>query len=378
MYARRESDLVKVIVEEIVKKLLHTLPSHDLKGHVGLHKHIQKIGSLCIGSSDVRILGIWGMGGIGKTTLARALLDWISSQFEACSFIENVRGESEKNRMAQLRKELFDDLLEGKDLAIGNRFVKDRLRHKKVLVVFDDVDDPEQLENLGSDWLGHESKMIITSRDKQVLRNIGVDETYKLEGLNDVEALQLFSQHAFKRNTLTTDEKELSKRVINFSGGNPLALKVFGRHLYSKGIKECQSTLDKLQEFPDKKLQNALRISYDSLHKTEKDIFLDIACFFKGEKRGFLEGILDGCGRFATAGIGVLIDKALITICKDSNTVQMLDLLQVMAFEIVRSQSSDQDPRNGRRVWVADDIYHMFKYNRVSTERIQISLEKSS
>lgn len=58
--------------------------------------------------------------------------------------------------------------------------------------------------------------------------------------------------HAFNRNTLTTDEKELSKRVINFSRGNPLALKVFGRHLYSKGIKECESTLDKLQEFPDK------------------------------------------------------------------------------------------------------------------------------
>ena len=46
---------------------------------------------LAIGSNDVRFIGVWGMGGMGKTTLARVVYHMVSKEFEAYSFIEDVR-----------------------------------------------------------------------------------------------------------------------------------------------------------------------------------------------------------------------------------------------------------------------------------------------
>jgi hypothetical protein len=83
-------------------------------------------------------------------------------------------------------------------LSFRDSFVRERLRRKKVFIVLDDVDDVMRLE----EWrdllygrnssFGPGSKVLITSRDKQVLNNV-VDETYEVEGLNYEESLQLFS-----------------------------------------------------------------------------------------------------------------------------------------------------------------------------------------
>ena len=115
----------------------------------------------------------------------------------------------------------------------------------------------------------------------QVLRNIGVDETFKVKGLNDDESFHLFSMHAFKKSPSTPYKIELSKKMINFVGGIPLALKVLGRRLCSKSTEEWEGTLDKLRKILDKDIMSVLKISYDALEETEKDIFLDI---FKGRK----------------------------------------------------------------------------------------------
>ncbi|XP_024025934.1 TMV resistance protein N [Morus notabilis] len=370
-----ESKLIDAIVDAVIKKLRDiSTPRDDLKGLVGVVTRIEKIESLLhIGSLNVGPVGIWGIGGIGKTTLARAVFNRLSSQFEACSFLEDVREQWKKHGPNHLKNKIFSELMEGES---SLPFTKDRLRKKRVLVVFDDVDDAEQFEQLVGDWFGPESKIIVTSRDQQVLRNIEVSGTYEVKELNHDDPLKLFSLHAFKEKSPTEKERELSKRAVNYAGGVPLALIVLGRHLYSKSVKEWESTLDKLQKIPDKKIHNVLKISYDSLDNTEKDIFLNIACFFKGKSKDFVEGILDGCGFFTVAGIKVLIDKALITIDM-WNTLHMHDLLQMMAFEIVHVQSTDQEPRKGSRLWIADDIYHTFKYNRGIDTIEGISLDTS-
>ena len=58
---------------------------------------------LVVGSNDVRFIGIWEIGGMGKTTLARVVYYIVSKKFEACSFIENVREKSKNNGLLFLQ-----------------------------------------------------------------------------------------------------------------------------------------------------------------------------------------------------------------------------------------------------------------------------------
>nr|XP_048324754.1 disease resistance protein RUN1-like [Ziziphus jujuba var. spinosa] len=118
----------------------------------------------------------------------------------------------------------------------------------------------------------------------------------------------------------------------DYACGNPFAIKVLGSVLYSRSKEEWESALDKLEAVPKKDIQSVLKISYGELDDKEQDIFLDIACFFKGYDANFLERILDGCGLFAIIGIQSLIDKTLITII--NNKLRMHDLLQEMGREI--------------------------------------------
>ena len=201
------------------------------------------------------------MGGVGKTTLANVLYNKFSSQFEGCYFLANGKDEAEKHGLINLRNKLLAKLLEEDDLSISTpylrlSFIKERFRRKRVLIVLDDLNTSNQLESLAGhrDWFGFGTRIIVTSGDVQVLRN-GADVIYKLEGLHFDEALQLFHSNAFKRNSSTKDYIELSKRVVKYAKGVPLALKVLGSCLHSKTTKEWELALDKLQVVPNMEIQ---------------------------------------------------------------------------------------------------------------------------
>jgi hypothetical protein len=162
--------------------------------------------------------------------------------------------------MADLQRSFLSQLLGQEILNMGSlsfrdSFVRDRLRRKKVFILLDDVDDLMPLE----EWkdlldgrhssIGSGSKVLITSRDKQVLNNV-VDETYEVEGLNDEEALQLFSSKALKNCIPTIDHRHLIAQIVRHVQGNPLALKVLGSSLYGKSIEEWRSALNKLAQNP--------------------------------------------------------------------------------------------------------------------------------
>ena len=141
-------------------------------------------------------------------------------------------------------------------------------------------------------------------------------------------------------------------------------LKVFGSLLFDKEIDEWNSALDKLKVEPDKKILDILKISYDGLMNTQKELFLDIACFFKGEKKDCIRDILKSFGYYPEYNIGVLIDKSLITIELDE-TIWMHDLLQEMGQEIV-SQESPKELGRRRRLLHYEDILFVLKNNIVS------------
>ncbi|KAH9783050.1 Disease resistance-like protein DSC1 [Citrus sinensis] len=376
---RPEAMLVEVIVKDILKKLECTSMSSDSsKGLVGLSSRIECIKSLlCTGLPDVRIVGIWGMGGIGKTTIVKALFNQISNEFEGKCFIENVREEIENGvGLVHLHKQVVSLLL-GERLETGGpnipAYALERLRRTKVFMVLDDVSEFEQLKYLVG-WLDGfcpGSRIVVTTRDKQVLRKQGVkdEHVYEVERLNEDEGLELFYKYAFRQNHRPEHLTVLSKKAVRYAEGNPLALEVLGSSLQQKSKQDWENVLDNLKQISGaSRIYKLLRISYEELTFEEKSIFLDIACFFKGEGKDRVLMLLHDRQYNVTQALSVLIDKSLII--EHNNRLHMHELLQEMGQEIVR-QEDIKKPGKRSRLWHHKDVRHVLKHNEHSDSKVQ-------
>ncbi|KDP24756.1 hypothetical protein JCGZ_25496 [Jatropha curcas] len=159
--------------------------------------------------------------------------------------------------------------------------------------------------------------------------------------------------------------------AIDHAQGIPLAIKVLGSNLYGKSEEVWVDELEQLKGVSDEKIKHILRISYDGLRENEKEIFLAIACMFKGEDKHRVESLLDVPG--SKFGISRLVDRSLITITV--NQLHMHDLLQQIGEDIVR-----EEKQFGKRGWLWDpkDIYYLFT-RAEGTEAIKgISLDMST
>ncbi|XP_028105973.1 TMV resistance protein N-like [Camellia sinensis] len=191
------------------------------------------------------------MGGIGKTTLASAIYAHISCQFEGCSFIENVREVSEKAGLKTLQEQLISEILMEKDLRVGNvgsalSTIRNRVCHKKVLIVLDDVDESTELEKLVGelDWFGFGSRIIITTQNQHTLFRYGITHIYKVEELGEDEAIELFKSNAFRKHQQMGCYGELVHCVVKYAKGVPFGLKAFGSFLCGRNKDEWRSTLN--------------------------------------------------------------------------------------------------------------------------------------
>ncbi|KAL1345143.1 hypothetical protein HN51_018936 [Arachis hypogaea] len=370
-------------IEEIVKRVLQRLNQAyqcDPKEFVGIHEPIAELESvLCRESKAVLVVGLWGMGGIGKTTLASNIFNRLQYEFQGVCFLENVRERVQRYGMTHLKKELLSKLLEEKDVVpfimpdgITN-FAKRRLSRKAILLVLDDVNDPDQLEDLcgrGFEWFGPTTRIIVTTRDKHVLLVKQVDHIHEVKPLNDDESLKLFNLNAFKQNydiERDQDHAELAMKLVTYANGIPLALKVLGSSLYGRSKEEWESQLSKLEKIPHVKIQNILRVSYNDLDRHDQNIFLYIACFFETDNAEQIKCLLDSCGYSTAIGLRNLHDKALISIAPKS--MAMHDLIRDMGREVVREESPS-NPGNRSRLWDPVDIYEVLKYNR-GTETVE-------
>jgi len=365
---------VKEIVSEVLEKLDRTYMSIT-EFPVGLELRVEHcIGFLRKQTRGAYILGIWGMGGIGKTTIAKAIYNEIRYEFKHRSFLANIREVWQRDQgKIDLQERLLSDILKTEKIKVysidwGKAMIRETLATKRVLVVLDDVNTFGQLDELCGNGNGivEGSVIIITTRDVRLLNVLDVDHVYEVEEMNEIESLELFSWHAFKEANPPEDFLEHSKQVVTYCGSLPLALEVLGSYLYKRRRKEWKSVLSKLKEIPNDKIQEKLKISYDGLtDDMEKDIFLDICCFFIGKDRAYVTEILNGCGLHAEIGITVLVERSLIKVEKN-NKLGIHDLLRDMGREIVR-QSSPLEPQKRSRLWVHDDVLGILTENTVRT-----------
>ncbi|KAJ9551719.1 hypothetical protein OSB04_015764, partial [Centaurea solstitialis] len=340
-----EAKFIQKIVEEISLELRSVNFIVDGK-LVGMETRVKDVvTSLEIGVDDVRIIGIKGIGGGGKTTLARAIFDQISPWYEGKSFVENVR-EASKTSLPSLQKQVLSDTLNDQSIFVssvydGKILMKKMMSGQKVIVVLDDVDHVEQLKALAGElnWFKPGSRIIVTTRDEQVLIAHRVNLICDINLLSRMEAICLFSRSS-------------------------LTITVLGSFLCGKNMLEWKDALKRLETIPLKETLDKLELSYVGLEEDYKEIFLDVACILKGWRKNEAIIALESCGFHARIGLRVLEQKSLITI--DGNKyLGMHDHIEEMGKNIVR-RLHPHEPYKHSRLWIDKEIKKILANNLVT------------
>ncbi|KAM5546391.1 hypothetical protein ABKV19_002505, partial [Rosa sericea] len=378
-----ESKFIDRIIKEISAQVIKHTPLNVAKFPVGIESRVQDMLELLdVGGSDVRMVGIWGSGGIGKTTIAKAVYNTIAHKFDGSCFLANVKEGSEQYRgLVNLQNIILSKILGGKLEVInvdeGINLLRERLRNKRILLILDDVNKLDQLDKLAGapDWFGCGSRILITTRDKRLLTVHEVNPIYKARELDHDEGCELFTSNALKnKRILDYNEKHVVSTFVRYAQGLPLALVVLGSQLCGRPVHKWQAMLDGFRRNLPESIQDILKVSYDGLEKIVKEVFLDIACFFKGWKTNDVIQILEGCDRNnPTHTIEVLEEKALIYvdcyggICKH-------DLLEEMGKDIVQQESTEPGERS--RLWHHKDVQEVLTENTGTskTEGIMIKM----
>nr|CAC35333.1 N2-C protein [Linum usitatissimum] len=381
-YHVTESDGHGSIIDKILTEVeLHLRANYKLVTDelVGIDSPVDEVvGLLNLDSSaSEKIIGIHGMGGLGKTTLAKAVYDKVFTRFERCFFLENIRDTlSEKNGVLIMQNKIISGILrkdfnEAKYASDGIRIIRDRVCRHKLLIVLDDVDEKFQFDEvLGKlDNFSMDSRFLITTRDARGLELLRECKMFELQEMSPDHSLTLFNKNAFGVDCPPEDYAILSKEFVQAAAGLPLYIKVIGSLLFCMDKIFWEEKLEELKKISPTKVQERLKISYNELTHNEKQIFLDIACYFIGLSK--IEPILmwSDCDFYPESTIRYLTQRSLIKLQRsevkgdDINTFQMHNHVRDLGRAIVREENN-QNPYKRSRIWSNKDAIDMLKHKK--------------
>ena len=230
------------------------------------------------------------MGGIGKTTLAKAIFDDVRSTYDASCFIEDLKSRDSLEILCEILEKFGRDKESTWTLEEAQKIMRELLATKKVLLVLDDPKDAAQVgEIIPADVAcgNNGTKIIITTRGWALIENrVDVNGRIDVEKLDENAAKELFDFYVSVDGAqLSPQLFDLRDKIIEKCNGLPLSLKVMGAFLRGKErIRSWERAFQRMERGRhldgDEGLWSTLMISFDGLENDEKNMFLDLACFF--------------------------------------------------------------------------------------------------
>ncbi|KAL1198686.1 Disease resistance protein TAO1 [Cardamine amara subsp. amara] len=360
-----EAAMIIKIATDISNKLNNSASSSDFDGLIGMRRHLKNMEPLLsLGSDEVRMIGIWGPSGIGKTTIARVAFNQLSNNFQLSVFMESIEAKytrpcsDDYSAKLHLQQQFMSQITNQNDMKISHLgVVQDRLKDKKVLVVLDGVNQSMQLDAMAKEtwWFGPGSRIIITTQDQRLFRAHGIHHIYKVDFPPTDKALQILCMNAFGQKSPKDGFEELAHEVTQLAGKLPLGLRVMGSYFRGMSKQEWKKALPRLRSSLDADVQSILKFSYDALDDDDKYLFLHIACLFNYESIKKVEEHLAERFLDVRQGLNVLVEKSLITLIDTiypfDTTIRMHKLLVQLGRDIVRKQCV-REP--GQRLFLVD------------------------
>ncbi|XP_027172006.1 putative disease resistance protein At4g10780 [Coffea eugenioides] len=340
------------------------------------HKGLETI-LAWLGTNEILRIGIWGMGGVGKTTLAEHIHNHLleNTQFKVY-WISVSQDFTVKRLQGDVARRLRHDLSGVNDEGARARRLRDAFEKMEEMVVLmlDDVWEEFRLNSLGID--ARNCRLILTTRSEEVCNQMQCHRTFELKTLDTKEAWGLFEWTLGSETSLDGGLKDIAKSITERCDGLPLGIvTVAGSMRGVRDICEWRNTLEDLKacsvghDKMGKRVFCILEWSFNRLNKCERDCFL-YCCLYPEDcciKREELIDLFIWAELMSKRGSrskafdqGQTILNKLIRVCLLEETndfegvdcVKMHDLVRDMALRITHGNSKPKRRRDVPRFLV--------------------------
>ncbi|XP_028770137.1 disease resistance protein RPS5-like [Neltuma alba] len=234
-----------------------------------------------------KMVGLYGIGGSGKTTLAKK----VGKKVDELKLFDKViiAVVSKPPNILNIQQEIAEQIgLQFKEAIQSNRAqrLSEGLKNKKILIILDDVWEYLRLEDIGIPTVGG-CHILLTTRLQDVCVSMDCESKIELPLLPEEEAWSLFKMRANITNVSRNEFDSIGRKIVDECKGLPIAIVTVGRTLKGKGIHAWRSTLERLLHPPPLDIEDdlknpyvILKVSYDNLSsQLAKSLFILCSMF---------------------------------------------------------------------------------------------------